>query len=280
VLVAAVAGSAIAITSDAQNVYWADPNAGTVLQAPLAGGSPTTLATGQSFAQGLFVDATHLYWANWTNNGRVARVLIGGGTQDVLFEPEGFPADVFVDDTYAYWTAGNSQSGVVRRMLKTGGAPQLLAENQVFPFGIAGDATHVYWANWTANGEVNKIQKDGSGGVIPVTLVEKSPYAVALYAGELYFTLFNAQGQIRSVPASSSSAASKLVSGNYSKPTSIAVDASGVWWTTDGDAVYHLPPGATQPITIVSGVAGLEDISIGPKAVCWASAAGPVCKGK
>lgn len=49
---------------DGASVYWADYNAGEVLSVPLAGGTPTTLVTGQQGPVAIAVDSTSVYWAN------------------------------------------------------------------------------------------------------------------------------------------------------------------------------------------------------------------------
>jgi DNA-binding beta-propeller fold protein YncE len=54
---------------DATSVYWANNGGGTVMKVPISGGTPTTLASGQTTPWGIAVDATSVYWTNY-----------GGGT--------------------------------------------------------------------------------------------------------------------------------------------------------------------------------------------------------
>ena len=50
------------IAIDATNIYWAAYS--TIGKAPIAGGSVTTIATGQKGALSIAVDATNVYWLN------------------------------------------------------------------------------------------------------------------------------------------------------------------------------------------------------------------------
>jgi hypothetical protein len=63
--------SADAITVDGTSVYWVSILSATVSKAPLAGGTPTVLATGQmSLASVVAVDGQAVYWIA---NGQVLK---------------------------------------------------------------------------------------------------------------------------------------------------------------------------------------------------------------
>ncbi len=74
------------IAVDATSVYWTENDTGMVMKVANAGGTPTTLASGQSGSDGIAVDATSVYWtnngtyANSYNDGTVMKAAIGGGT--------------------------------------------------------------------------------------------------------------------------------------------------------------------------------------------------------
>jgi hypothetical protein len=63
--------SASAAAIDGTNLYII--SAGSLMRAPLDGGTPTVLATGQSVPMAIAVDGTSVYWVN-NGDGRVMKV--------------------------------------------------------------------------------------------------------------------------------------------------------------------------------------------------------------
>jgi hypothetical protein len=61
---------------DATSIYWTAEGDGTVMKLPLAGGTPTVLASvpgSPGAGKGIAVDATSVYWTDWTS-GKVMKV--------------------------------------------------------------------------------------------------------------------------------------------------------------------------------------------------------------
>jgi hypothetical protein len=105
------------IVVDANSVYWGGK--GSIMKAPLDGGSPTKLAsTGGRFV----IDQANVYWAvtqTETNNRRSGSILMApleGGAATTLATGEDSPDAIAVDETSVYWV--NDGSGELRRRPK------------------------------------------------------------------------------------------------------------------------------------------------------------------
>jgi hypothetical protein len=55
------------IALEATSVYWTNYTGGTVMKVPTGGGTPTTLASGQTLPHDIAIDATSVYWTNYSD---------------------------------------------------------------------------------------------------------------------------------------------------------------------------------------------------------------------
>jgi hypothetical protein len=99
---------------DAAAVYFTEQGlssyGGQVISVPLAGGAPTTLASGQAGPNGIAVDATSIYWVNGDEDiavfpvtGSVVKMPLGGGTPITLASGQANPVAIAVDATSIYY---------------------------------------------------------------------------------------------------------------------------------------------------------------------------------
>jgi len=160
---------------NAAGVYWLNqssnmggttnaPN-GTILSAPLAGGTVTTLASAQT-PLWIAVDANNVYWPNGGSQvagnlqpAGIMKVAVAGGTPRMI-APATLPEVVAIDATNIYWVDGRpaTKSGAIIKAPLAGGTATCIATGPLLSFGIAVDDTSVYWTD-NSRGTVMKAPK-------------------------------------------------------------------------------------------------------------------------
>ena len=116
----------------AGNVYWTNDTANTVMTVASGGGVATTLASMQASAAGIEVDATSVYWTDFS--GTVMRVPVGGGAATTLATGQR-PSSICVDAANVYWT--DFGLGTLMKIPLGGGAVTTLATGQGDPATLA-----------------------------------------------------------------------------------------------------------------------------------------------
>lgn len=132
----------LGVAVDATRVYWV--SALGVQAAPLTGGPAVTLAAASSAAEGLAVDSNYAYWAD-QGTGSILRVPLGGGQVATLASGQASPWRLAVTPSEVVWTNAGDGGSVVAVSLD-GGPPTTLAAGVPSMGGIAVDSTNVYWS--------------------------------------------------------------------------------------------------------------------------------------
>jgi hypothetical protein len=159
--VLAVGVSPFSVVVDGTHSFYADIN-GAIVGVSNAGGTPTTLASGQAGTLLLASSPTDLYWmtvgvdwatgANYLSTGTLWAVSKEGGAPVAVESSIPAPAGLAADATGVYWTSQGGYSdcfadGKVFRLAPDAGAPTVIASGQLQPLGITVQNGTVYWVN-------------------------------------------------------------------------------------------------------------------------------------
>jgi hypothetical protein len=170
-IVSRLSGQPSVFATDALSVYWTNGVDGTVMKAPLHGGSATTLVAGQNLPGFGAIDATSVYWRN--ADGSVMKVPLSGGTPTTLASGQVGLAGPAVDGTSVYWSTYDSTTGgKVMKMPVDGGTTTVLATWQNGAGAlVAIDATAAYYgvAVGGVSTEIIRVPIGGGGATHVVT---------------------------------------------------------------------------------------------------------------
>lgn len=248
-----------AIAVDDNNVYWTNydngsagtvgapglgqTTSGTVMKVAVTGGTPVMLDQGLEGPFGLAIDATNVYYTN-AGGGRIKSVPIAGGTATVLATDQ-VPLGIAVDGTSVYWVS--FFNGTVSSTAKAGGSgtKELTASNTATNvIGVAVNATSVFFS--TDDGSTTSViaSMPLAGSASPTVLAsgQDDGWGIALDATNVYWA--NSDQLPNGYMASTSltgGTVTKLAT-NIGFPTSIAVDATGLYYTGYGGHVWRLTP--------------------------------------
>jgi len=136
-------------------VYWASPNHGKLMRVPTSGGTPTTIAQGQSTPVGLVLDDAKLTWIN-QGDGTVRRANLNGSSPATVANGMGQLKTVTQDAGMLYWA---NDAGEVWRCATDGSGLMKIADGQVDPDDIAVDGNWVYWLIRGQNDKVKRVAK-------------------------------------------------------------------------------------------------------------------------
>jgi len=273
---AAVASDALAGTGtglgSSGHIYWADRGSGigtgSIEAAPLTGGIPHAVVTGQTTPWGVAVDSTNIYWANQGNGagkGTIFAVPLTGGTETPLVTGQDFPTGVAVDAGHIYWA--NGLKGTINEAnLPNGSNPHTLVSRQDAPTGVAVDAGHIYWAN-QGNDTIMEAPLTGGAATILVS-GQDAPTGVAVDAGHIYWANSGpvAEGTINQADLPDGNDPHALPSGTGQfSPQGVAVDSSNIYWADqDAGTINEVPLAGGTVTQLATGQIQPAGVAVGP----------------
>lgn len=236
---------------DTTHAYWIDPNGdgptgfGTIMNVPLRGGTPATLARAQLVPFALTIDAKNVYWLNLGSaegDGALLKTALGGGNPTTLV------------------------SGLGPGTL---GSP-----------GIGVDAESVYWSD-ARRRSIQKVPLHGGG----VASVAASPLPGALVVGTsavFWIDSFLARGNEEGVLGASlagGAIATLARSSITSQPSPIAADEASVYWlannpTQPGNSLVKVRQVGSRPTVLASSPYGITAMAVDRTSIYWSTPKG------
>ena len=226
-------------------IYWSDDSDNTIARATLDG-----VQVQQSFIQGVsnpgqvVVDASHIYWFN-RGDGAIGRANIDGSGVNADFIPGAAAAGtgLAVGDGYIFWT--DFQNSTLGRANVDGSEAGTIVTGLMSPRGVAVDAGHVYWTNYgVENGQlpIGRANLDGTEAVNDFILAPSPGTGqigqMVADSSHLYWGHGPNIARATSDGTNINTGFAVASGGN----AGLAVDASHIYWSTNGDYFYDHHP--------------------------------------
>jgi hypothetical protein len=274
-----------ALAVDAMNVYYtvpSGPNAvGMVdlVAMPLAGGSPTTLASTISPPFKLILAGSNLVWFDRVQQVWSIPVTGGAAVSVATVSPGGGgPYDVAFDGTNIVWIEATgvgtpAQQGAIRAVPLAGGTASTLYQSSDMPQVLAVDPTsRVNWIESDGRG-LARIARLGAANAIQTVAdgISSSPPTLVVTGGTLMFPDLN---RIKGIPLSGG-LPSTLVADSW-PIGNLATDGTSLVWNDGRNGTLRKAPVAGGAITVLADMTALGTfigtpgvIRIGPNGTAY-----------
>lgn len=226
------------IATDGTYVYWTNYGTGTttsgsVLKMAISGGALSTITTGLVAPQGIAVDSPNVFWAE-TGSNKVSR--FNGSSIASLTESSGaLPVGVAARNGTVFWT--DQGNGNVEKSPEGAWAATNVAQSQTSPWAMSVDTKYAYWVDfanpggvWQYDLSLTSKHELSNTAVDPIRIVSD---ASQVYWAEQGTSLSSSNGSI--VSCDPASCTPKALASSLSAPSSVAIDATGVYFGTVGD---------------------------------------------
>ncbi len=246
--------SAYDITLVGGTLFWSTYNSGGILKVPVTGGAALPVFSGGQVIQGIANDGTSVYWADEYASKIQTANIASGVVQTLEPQPDAgvpdggaivtSPTPVVVDANHIYW--GNvGATASVYQANKDGSNPMALITgvNPSNGSWLAVDSTNVYYTVFNT-GAVLSVPI-GGGTVTTLSTGESQPGPIVSDSTALYWKV---TGAIRKYPKAGGPATtlancanlSTVSAGQCSSPNRLTVDATYVYWTDVGGALFRV----------------------------------------
>jgi hypothetical protein len=267
---------AVGLAIDDAYVYWAQSGPygtkGSVSKAPLAGGTPTELATGlvtmsiesdgtlspNSVPSQVAVNATDVYFVDYgyMSPSAVMRVSKNGGaTQTVATDEVGVdaPWTLVLDDTAAYWTNAVYPGGTVASAPLAGGALKIVADDQWGPHALAVRDGQIYWSSYLfdSNYQVAQVEIHSASLTGPdsqLAAIQGVEVLALAATGDAVYALVQSSyadytGTLEKIDLATKKVTTiaDVMCPDDNTPLGLATDDARVYWTSSENKIISAP---------------------------------------
>ncbi len=229
-----------AVAVDSTYVYWVTysttaPFYGGVFKAPVAGGSVLPVVpTGEQSANALVVNATSVYWDDYTSNLIRGAGLDGSAPTTLANAADGVgsPLLMAIDGQFVYWGDRFGGGTIQKAPLVGGGIVNISTGTD--PVAVAVNSVNVYWANYSS-GTIQKAPLGGGTATVVATSGGNGAWSIAADGTNVYWGSKGSVvdggtlGAVRAAPANGSGALGTVLA-ESPNPLYIAIDATCVYW--------------------------------------------------
>jgi hypothetical protein len=267
IVIASEQSNPTSIAVDDANVYWTnDVTAGSIVRAPLVGGSATVISSAQDSPASLAVGGGVVYWSNASGD-----ILNAPTTGASITNPkatahlQGTPSSLVVSGSSLWWT--DALNGMVHSCdAPTSGCPDginMMYAGDAQPTSMAIDNGSVWWLSAWSGGRVEQCMANACTGTSEA-LVENQAgiHALAIDATNVYWTMPDRVLTASRLMPDGGAIVTTLASG-MARPWGIAVDATDVYFTNlSGGTVMKVSKSGGDPIVIASSLSSPWGIAV------------------
>ena len=236
------------------------------------------LAGGESGPESLAVDATNVYWTNYSS-GEIRKVPKGGGQAVTVYSATNtYPWGIAVDGRALYWTTPNFFTGggsaTVMALPFGQDVPTVLSSNPNGPQSIVVSPTDVYWTEGGPDA-VRATSLDG-GNAQSIAIDPGGGGGLAIDANHLYWTMNGAvyQASLAGGPATPIAAPSSALASDGTNVYLALASTLGI------GEIARVPVGGGPQTTLATGrTPGISGLAVDSRNVYWLEANGTIDQG-